>query len=66
MTTIRHIPLETDRMIGRIKGGIGWMTFNNPERRKCRLLRHVGRHGHDHGDVRGRSRRSRDRVAWCG
>lgn len=35
MTTTRDIPLETDRMIGRIEGGIGWMTFNNPERRNA-------------------------------
>jgi enoyl-CoA hydratase/carnithine racemase len=35
MTTTRDIPLETDRMIGRIEGAIGWMTFNNPERRNA-------------------------------
>ncbi|MBO0712235.1 MAG: enoyl-CoA hydratase/isomerase family protein [Acetobacteraceae bacterium] len=31
----QNIPLDTDRMIGRIEGPIGWMTFNNPERRNA-------------------------------
>jgi enoyl-CoA hydratase/carnithine racemase len=35
MAEIRDIALETDRMIGRIEGPIGWMTFNNPERRNA-------------------------------
>ena len=25
--------LNTEKMIGEKEGGIGWMTFNNPERR---------------------------------
>jgi enoyl-CoA hydratase/carnithine racemase len=35
MAETRDIALETDRMIGRIEGPIGWMTFNNPERRNA-------------------------------
>lgn len=29
------IELDTDRMIGEKEGGIGWITFNNPERRNA-------------------------------
>ena len=29
------IPLPTQRMIARIEGAIGWMIFNNPERRNA-------------------------------
>lgn len=29
------LDLPTTKMIGRIEGGIGWMTFNNPERRNA-------------------------------
>lgn len=29
------LELPTQKMIGRIEGGIGWMTFNNPERRNA-------------------------------
>ena len=29
------VELDTDRMIGEKEGGIGWITFNNPERRNA-------------------------------
>ncbi len=35
MTDIREIKLDTPRMIGRIEGPIGWMVFNNPDRRNA-------------------------------
>jgi len=35
MTAARDIALATERMIGRIDGPIGWMVFNNPERRNA-------------------------------
>jgi enoyl-CoA hydratase/carnithine racemase len=35
MTVTREIALQTDRMIGRIEGPIGWLVFNNPERRNA-------------------------------
>ena len=35
MTVTRDIPLETERMIGHIDGHVGWMVFNNPERRNA-------------------------------
>ncbi|MBS0559088.1 MAG: enoyl-CoA hydratase/isomerase family protein [Proteobacteria bacterium] len=35
MTEARSIPLDTDKMIGRIEGPVGWMVFNNPERRNA-------------------------------
>jgi len=30
--------LKTDKMIAEKKGGVGWMTFNNPERRNAMSL----------------------------
>ena len=30
--------LNTEKMIGEKEGGIGWMTFNNPERRNAMAL----------------------------
>jgi enoyl-CoA hydratase/carnithine racemase len=35
MAETRDVTLQTDRMIGRIEGPVGWMTFNNPERRNA-------------------------------
>ena len=35
MTEIRDIPLPTPRMIARIEGAIGWMIFNQPEKRNA-------------------------------
>ena len=34
--------LKTDEMIADVRGGIGWMTFNNPERLR-RARRRLGR-----------------------
>jgi enoyl-CoA hydratase len=35
VTAIQNIELPTTRMIARIEGGTGWLTFNNPERRNA-------------------------------
>ena len=35
MDTVQEIELPTGRMIARIEGAIGWMIFNNPERRNA-------------------------------
>ncbi|MCX7379948.1 MAG: enoyl-CoA hydratase [Alphaproteobacteria bacterium] len=35
MTEIRDIPLPTTRMIARVEGAIGWMIFNQPEKRNA-------------------------------
>lgn len=35
MDTARDIPLPTDRVIARIEGAVGWLTFNNPARRNA-------------------------------
>ena len=35
MDGITEIALPTGRMIARIEGAIGWMIFNNPERRNA-------------------------------
>lgn len=34
-TDMTEIPLPTDRMLARIEGAVGWMVFNNPERRNA-------------------------------
>ena len=33
-----EIALPTDKMLARVEGGIGWMTYNNPERRNAMSL----------------------------
>jgi len=35
MADVITLDLPTEKMIGRIEGGIGWMVFNNPERRNA-------------------------------
>ena len=35
MSVIQQIALPTDRVIARIEGAIGWITFNNPARRNA-------------------------------
>jgi enoyl-CoA hydratase len=35
MAESQEIPLPTTRMIARIEGAVGWMVFNNPERRNA-------------------------------
>lgn len=31
----RHIELKTDKILARVEGSTGWLTFNNPERRNA-------------------------------
>ena len=35
MDATRDIALPTDRVIARIEGAVGWLTFNNPARRNA-------------------------------
>lgn len=30
--TVRHIELQTDRLLATVEDGVGWLVFNNPER----------------------------------
>ena len=53
--------LGTERLIGRKDGEIGWMIFNNPERRNAISLYTAG-HPRRPGRSGGRTRRS---GWWC-
>jgi enoyl-CoA hydratase len=33
--TSRHIALDTGKILAEVSGGVGWLTFNNPERRNA-------------------------------
>ena len=35
MSALVNVPLKTDKLIAQVEGGIGWLTFNNPERRNA-------------------------------
>ena len=55
----RGMRLSTEKMAFEVNAGIGWMIFNNPERRNALSLEMWGGHGRDTARLRGGRRRAR-------